>query len=62
MLMNIEDLPKPILVEDLGEKYNHRDLAVGIVLDLNNLDFEESQKEAFECLNDLDKFNKLQNA
>lgn len=29
---------------------------------LNNLDFEASQKEAFECLNDLDKFNKLQDA
>ena len=59
---NLEELPLKTSIEELCEKYNHRDLAVGIVLDLNNLDFEESQKEAFECLNDLDKFNKLQDA
>ena len=59
---NLEELPLKTSIEDLCEKYNHRDVAVGIVLDLNNLDFEESQKEAFECLNDLDKFNKLQDA
>ena len=59
---NLDELPLKTSIEDLCEKYNHRNLAVGIVLNLNNLDFEESQKEAFECLNDLDKFNKLQDA
>ena len=59
---NLKELPLKTSIEDLCEKYNHRNLAVGIVLNLNNLDFEESQKEAFECLNDLDKFNKLQDA
>ena len=58
----LEELPLKTSIEELCEKYDHRGLAVGIILDLSNLDFEASQKEAFECLNDLDKFNKLQDA
>lgn len=58
----LEELLLETPIEDLRDKYNHRGLIVGIILDLNNLNFEESQKEAFEYLNDLDKFNKLQDA